>query len=112
MGSNSCALDYWLQAEEEFSKDPSFDDRVNRRADNVLRLVPLRYQKKPEKTRKAVIGKIKIDYIKRRAYFIWFRNMWLSENAFYLSLKNPDNSAYANWCQASIEYDKFLRSNK
>jgi hypothetical protein len=61
---------------------------------------------KPDK----VVKIVKIEYIQRRAYFIWKKNerkrrKWIKERAYFLSFKNPTNSAYANWCQAEHEYD-------
>ena len=69
------------------------------------------------KVKRDKIVKIKkIEYIKNRAYFIWMENKLnkkkeIAEYAYHLSLKNQDNSAYANWCQAANEY-KNLRSKQ
>jgi hypothetical protein len=109
MHSEGYELIDWLQAKEESSRDPDFDHRVNRKADKKLSLVPPEYIKDPKKARKALIEVTKIEYRKRRAYFIWVQRNWIKECAYFLSLKNPDNSAYANWCQAALEYDN-LRS--
>lgn len=106
-------LDNWLQAEEEFSKVPDFEEIINRLTDKEMKHIP--YKGEVERDNIVIIKKI--EYIKRRAYFISRdkkrkRQKWIAECAYYLSLKNPSNSTYANWCQAASEYDNNLRSKQ
>lgn len=57
----------WLQAERELINAPDFEQRVNHHVDKAMKYIPHKWKVKRDK----IFKMKKLEYIKRRAYYIW-----------------------------------------
>jgi hypothetical protein len=92
---NRCrAEDDWYHAE----KTKGISNEINTLAQVIMREAP--YLSKEEAR---YSSKDRLEFkIRERAYY---RRGSIAEKAYFLCLKNPNNSEYENWCCAAKEYD-------